>query len=239
LARAYAREGWHLVLFARRRDRLADLAGELPARCHVAVADVSRQDEIEVAIREIPAAFREVDVLVNNAGITVGEGPIHQRSIDDWNRMVDTNIRGMLQCTRVILPRMVERGRGHIVNIGSTAGSYPRPGNPVYCASKAFSKQFSLALRADLQGLGVRVTSVEPGTVQGTELALQRVGGDRSRMSEIYSGYEYLTPEDIARAVVWCTGAPEHMNVNRLELMATCQTFSNLSSTRSPVARAG
>jgi 3-hydroxy acid dehydrogenase/malonic semialdehyde reductase len=232
LAHAYSRQGYSLVLAARRSARLEKLAHKLANPVHTICVDIADSEALQSSLADLPPGFRDIDILVNNAGVTIGEGPIHQRKLEDWNTMIDTNIRGLIQCTRMVLPGMVLRGNGHIVNLGSTAGTYPRPGNPIYCASKAFGKQFSLALRADLHGTGVRVTSIEPGTVQDTELAINRVGGDVSRLAEIYSGYEYLTPEDIARTIVWCTTVPSHVNVNRIDLMATCQTFSNLSSKR-------
>lgn len=232
LTREFDRHGYRLVLVARRKDRLDELASEISSPVHTICMDVADGAHLETALSSIPAPFADIDVLVNNAGVTIGEGPIHERKLEDWNDMIDTNIRGLIQCTRMILPGMVQRRTGHIFNLGSTAGTYPRPGNPVYCASKAFSKQFSLALRADLHGAGIRVTSIEPGTVQDTELAINRVGGDVSRLSEIYAGYDYLTPDDIARTVVWCASLPDRVNVNRIDMMATCQTFAHLTSMR-------
>lgn len=232
LAREYARYGYQLILVARRRDRLEALADQLSVPVHIVAADVSSIDDVTTGIETLPDRFRAIDILVNNAGVTIGEGPIHERSLNDWNVMIDTNIRGLVQCTRILLPLMTARGYGHIVNLGSTAGTYPRPGNPIYCASKAFAKQFSLALRADLVGKRIRVTSIEPGTVQDTELVLNRVGGEIQRLREIYAGYEYLTPEDIARTIAWCTEMPDRVNINRVDLMATCQTFSNLSNVK-------
>ena len=232
LAHEYNHHGFRLILAARRHDRLEELARKLAQPVHTICTDIADGATLQAALADLPSVFRDIDILVNNAGVTIGEGPVHERKLEDWNTMIDTNIRGLIQCTRMVLPGMVHRGNGHIVNLGSTAGSYPRPGNPIYCASKAFGTQFSLALRADLHGTGVRVTSIEPGTVQDTELAINRVGGDVSRLAEIYADYEYLTPEDIARTIVWCTAMPSHVNINRIDLMATCQTFSNLSSKR-------
>ena len=232
LTKEFDRQGHRLILVARRQDRLDELASQVFSPVHTICLDVRDSSRINTAFSSIPAPFADIDVLVNNAGVTIGEGPVHERKIEDWNDLIDTNIRGLIQCTRLVLPGMVRRSGGHIFNLGSTAGTYPRPGNPVYCASKAFSKQFSLALRADLHGTGIRVTSIEPGTVQDTELAINRVGGDASRLSEIYAGYEYLTPDDIARTIVWCSSLPIRVNINRIDMMATCQTFSHLASQR-------
>jgi 3-hydroxy acid dehydrogenase/malonic semialdehyde reductase len=169
-----------------------------------------------------------VDVLVNNAGLALGLEPAHRASLDEWETMIDTNCRGLVTCTRAILPGMVARDRGHVVNIGSVAASYPYPGGNVYGATKAFVHQFSLGLRADLHGTGVRVSCIEPGLVGGTEFSEVRFAGDAARAAALYAGTQPLTPDDIAAAVEWVTSQPEHVNVNLIELMPVAQSFAAL-----------
>lgn len=229
----YAKIGAKLILLARRENILKELQHELDCPVHIIATDISNLKELSSALSTLPPEFSDIDVLINNAGITLGEGPIENRSISDFEKMVDVNIKGLLYCTQLILPKMVERNNGHIINIGSSAGTYPRPGNPLYCASKALSKQFALALRADLMGKHIRVTSIEPGTVKGTELTLGRVGGDYARLNALYEGYDYLVPEDVAEAIYWVTSLPPNININRIDMMATCQGFSNLTNVKS------
>jgi 3-hydroxy acid dehydrogenase/malonic semialdehyde reductase len=164
-------------------------------------------------------------VLVNNAGLALGLEPAHRASLDDWETMIDTNCKGLVTCTRALLPGMVERGRGHVVNIGSVAASYPYPGGNVYGATKAFVQQFALNLRADLLGTGVRVTVVEPGMAE-TEFSLVRFQGDAARAKDVYAGIHPLSADDVADAVTWCVTRPPHVNVNRVEVMPTQQAFS-------------
>jgi len=236
IARRLAGLGCRLVLTARRADRLVALAAELPVPVHVAAFDVRDRAAVADAFAALPASFAAVDLLVNNAGLALGLEPAHEASLDDWERMIDTNDKGLVYCTRALLPGMVERRRGHVVNIGSVAGVYPYPGGNVYCASKAFVAQFSLALRADLHGSGVRVTCIEPGLAGGggSEFSLVRFHGDDARAARVYDGTTPLAPEDVAEAVVWCATLPEHVNVNRLELMPTGQSFAGF-----PVCREG
>ena len=167
-----------------------------------------------------------VDVLVNNAGLALGLEPAHAADVDEWERMIDTNCTGLVYCTRALLPAMVARGSGHVVNLGSVAGVYPYPGGNVYGATKAFVHQFSLNLRADLHGTGVRVTCLEPGMASGTEFSVVRFGGDAERAADVYAGTEPLQPEDVADAVVWVTSQPQRVNVNLVEMMATVQAFA-------------
>ena len=172
-------------------------------------------------------------MLVNNAGLALGMDPAQRAKLADWDRMVATNVTGLMHMTHALLPGMVARDRGHIVNLGSTAGSYPYPGGHVYGASKAFVKQFSLNLRADLVGTNVRVTELEPGLVGGTEFSRVRFGGDAEKAAGIYAGTQPLSAEDIAEAVAWAIGLPRNVNVNRLELMPTCQANGPLTIKRS------
>jgi 3-hydroxy acid dehydrogenase / malonic semialdehyde reductase len=174
----------------------------------------------------LPPDFAEVDILINNAGLALGLEPAQEADLDQWEQMIETNCTGLVYMTRALLPRMVARGTGHIVNLGSIAGTYPYPGGNVYGATKAFVHQFSLNLRSDLHGTGVRVTCVEPGLSGGTEFSEVRFGGDRERAAGVYAGTQPLTAEDIADAIDWATSQPPHVNVNIIELMATSQSFA-------------
>ncbi|UJW34946.1 SDR family oxidoreductase [Saccharothrix sp. AJ9571] len=226
IVRRFAAEGAKVIATARRADKLAELAGELGDSVHPLELDVRDREAVNAAFADLPAAFAEVDVLVNNAGLAKGLKPAHQADPDDWQQMIETNCAGLVHCTRAALPGMVDRGRGHVVNLGSVAGTYPYPGGNVYGATKAFVHQFSLNLRSDLHGTGVRVTSVEPGMVGGTEFSVVRFEGDQNRADEVYSGMQPLTAEDIAESVHWVTAQPAHVNVNVLELMPVAQSFS-------------
>jgi len=229
IARRFARDGARLVLAARRDDRLRALTAELGDKAHALVLDVRSRAAVERAVAALPAAFRDIDLLVNNAGLALGLEPAHQASLDDWDAMVDTNIKGLMYVTRAVLPGMVARGRGHVVNIGSIAGEWPYPGGNVYGASKAFVRQFSLNLRADLLGTPVRVTDLEPGLCQGTEFSQVRFHGDAARAAAVYRGTEPLTAEDIADTVHWIATRPAHVNVNTLSIMPVGQAFGPLA----------
>jgi 3-hydroxy acid dehydrogenase/malonic semialdehyde reductase len=224
-AERFAREGARVVAAGRREDRLAALASRLGERVHPLVLDVRDRAAVGAAILGLPAPFCDVDVLVNNAGLALGLEPAHRASLDEWQQMIDTNVTGLALVTRAVLPGMVARDRGHVVNIGSVAGTYPYPGGNVYGATKAFVHQFSLNLRADLVGTRVRVTSVEPGMAE-TEFSEVRFGGDRERAKKVYQGVQPLAPEDVADAVHWCVTRPPHVNVNVVELMPVAQAFS-------------
>jgi 3-hydroxy acid dehydrogenase/malonic semialdehyde reductase len=234
IARRYAGAGVRVIATARRRERLEELVGEFGEDLIFAsVLDVRDRTAIEQLVSSLPAAFAEVDVLVNNAGLALGLEAAPEAHLDNWQRMIDTNCTGLVYVTRALLPGMVARRRGHVVNLGSVAGTYPYPGGNVYGASKAFVRQFSLGLRADLHGTGVRVTCIEPGLVGGTEFSEVRFAGDTERAAGVYAGAEPLTPEDIAAAVDWVTTRPAHVNVNVVELMPVAQSFAPL-----PVQRA-
>jgi len=222
-ARVFARDGWRLVLTGRRQERLERLAAELGGEVHLLVQDVRDRQRVERDIAALPQAFAEIDVLVNNAGLALGLGPAQSADLDQWEQMVGTNIKGMLYCTRFILPGMVARGRGHIVNLGSVAGNWPYPGGNVYGASKAFVKQFSHNLRADVLGSGVRVTNIEPGLAE-TEFSLVRFSGDREEAAKFYQGMQPLAAEDIANIVHWAVMQPLHVNINRIEVMPVAQS---------------
>jgi 3-hydroxy acid dehydrogenase/malonic semialdehyde reductase len=232
IARLLVAEGHKVVITGRRADRLEALAEELGSSVHAVALDVRDYAAVERAVAGLPADFAEIDLLVNNAGLALGLEPAHKASLDDWEVMVDTNVKGVMYVTRALLPGMVARGRGHIVNIGSTAGSWPYPGGNVYGATKAFVRQFSLNLRADLLGTPVRVTDIEPGLVGGTEFSSVRFKGDEVKAGTPYRGTTPLIPEDVAEAVRWVATLPAHVNVNTLELMPVCQSFGPLAIAR-------
>ncbi len=222
-ARLFASHGWRLVLTGRRRQRLLELQDELPAPSHLIVQDIRDRRAVENDIKSLPPEFTEIDVLINNAGLALGLGPAQEADLDQWETMIDTNIKGLVACTRFILPGMVERNQGHIVNIGSVAGNWPYPGGNVYGASKAFVKQFSHNLRADLSGTRIRVSNIEPGLAE-TEFSLVRFAGDAGKAAEVYAGTEPLTGEDIATIAHWLVTQPPHININRVEVMPVCQS---------------
>jgi 3-hydroxy acid dehydrogenase/malonic semialdehyde reductase len=233
-ARRFARADYHLVLTARRVERLTALAQELSVPCHVARLDVTVPGQVAEMVENLPEPFASVDVLINNAGLALGLAPAPSASVEDWDRMIDSNVRGLVHCTRALLPKMVAQKRGHIINMGSTAGSYPYPGANVYGATKAFVHQFSLNLRADLLGTPIRVTSIEPGMVSGTEFSTVRFDGDAERASAVYRGVHALGPEDVADAIHYCVNCPPHMNVNVMELMPVDQSFGAFAVNRRP-----
>jgi 3-hydroxy acid dehydrogenase/malonic semialdehyde reductase len=234
LARRYIKAGMKVVGTGRRDDRLATLAKQLGTSFHPLHLDVRERAAVVAAIDALPRPFADIDVLVNNAGLALGLEPAHKVDLDDWETMIDTNIKGVVYCTRAILPGMVARDRGHVVNIGSVAGSYPYPGGNVYGASKAFVHQFSLNLRADLLGSQVRVTSFEPGMAGETEFSVVRFKGDAEKAQTPYKGVKYMTADDIAETIYYITAVmPAHVNVNRIELMPVAQAFSPFAFKRS------
>jgi 3-hydroxy acid dehydrogenase / malonic semialdehyde reductase len=229
----FAKEGWQLVVAARRHDRLNDLqkklSGETPV--HIIVLDVRDQQSVTRKLLDLPEKFSNIDVLVNNAGLALGLEPANASELSDWNIMVDTNIKGLMYCTRTVLPGMIQRNRGHIINIGSVAGDWPYPGGNVYGATKAFVKQFSRNLRADLFGTAVRVTNIEPGLAE-SEFSVVRFKGDIEKAAKVYQGTRPITPEDIAEMIYWVASLPPHININRLEVMPTCQTWGHFAVSR-------
>lgn len=231
-ARRFALAGWSLVLCGRRQERLEALRAELTnVPVHTFRLDVRDGAAVKAAIAGLPPEFSEIDLLVNNAGLALGLEPAQRCDLEDWERMVDTNIKGLLYCTHAILPGMVARNRGHVINIGSTAGNYPYPGGNTYGATKAFVKQFSLNLRADLVGTAVRVTNVEPGLAE-SEFSLVRFKGDDAQAAKVYRGTQPLRPEDVADIVYWAASCPAHINLNRIEVMPVCQTFAPFTVSR-------
>ena len=228
IARRFAADGARIIAAGRRADRLEALRGELGAdNVLPLVLDVRDRAAVEAAVAGLSGEWAAVDVLVNNAGLARGLEPAQNADLDDWDAMVDTNVKGVMYLTRAVLPGMVARGRGHVVNIGSTAAEFPYPGGNVYGATKAFVRQFSLNLRADLWGTPVRVTDIEPGLVGGTEFSNVRFGDD-ARAAAVYEGADALTPEDIADAVHWVASRPARVNVNTLQVMPVAQSFGPL-----------
>jgi 3-hydroxy acid dehydrogenase/malonic semialdehyde reductase len=225
VARRFAADGARVIVAARRADRVKDLADEFGPRVLPLTLDVRRRDEVAAAIEALPAEFADVDVLVNNAGLALGLNPAQDADLDDWDQMIDTNCKGLVYCTRAILPGMVARRRGHVINLGSVAGTYPYPGGNAYGGTKAFVHEFSLNLRSDLHGTGVRVTCVEPGMAD-TEFSLTRFSGDKGKADAVYAGMQPLTPDDIAESIYWAATLPGHVNVNTIELMPTAQSFA-------------
>jgi len=227
-ARRFADDGARLVLLGRRDDRLQALKDELSVPVLTLCLDVRDRAAVTEAIATLPAPFAEVDVLVNNAGLALGLEMAPKADLCDWEVMVDTNIKGLMYCTRALLPGMVARKRGHVINLGSVAGTYPYPGGNVYGATKAFVEQFSLNLRADLAGTKVRVTNLRPGLCE-TEFSVVRFKGDQSKADSIYEGTTPLTADDIARCIHWVAALPAHININSLEVMPVDQAFSPFS----------
>ncbi len=232
IARRFVRDGHRVIATARRADRLEALARELGAALLAYKLDVTDDAAVAALPGSLPDGWRDIDVLVNNAGLALGLDPAQSAKLSDWDTMVATNISGLLHMTRALLPGMVARDRGHVVNLGSVAGYYPYPGGHVYGSTKAFVRHFTMNLKADLIGTGVRVTDIEPGLVGGSEFSAVRFGGDSERAAKTYQGTTPLSPEDIAEAVAWAVGQPDHVNINRIEMMPTCQAPQALAIRR-------
>ncbi|MXO86146.1 SDR family NAD(P)-dependent oxidoreductase [Altererythrobacter aurantiacus] len=228
--RALVKSGWRCVATGRRKERLDALVSELGAdKVHPAVFDVRDEAAMDEAIASLPGDFANVDLLVNNAGLAQGLSPAQKADLADWQTMIDTNITAMVKMTRKLLPGLIER-KGAIIAIGSVAGNYVYPGGNVYAGSKAFANHFTLALRADLHGTGVRVTSIEPGMVE-TEFTVVRTGS-KEASDKLYAGVNPMTGEDIANAILWVAELPPHLNINRLELMPVNQDFAGFAIAR-------
>ncbi|MEE9343336.1 MAG: SDR family oxidoreductase [Gammaproteobacteria bacterium] len=226
-AKKFAQPGYQLLLTARRLDRLENLAAELRGKCPVQVAklDVTEAGSIASFSNTLPADFKAVDILINNAGLALGLEPAQEAFLDDWETMIDTNIKGLIRMTRSVLPGMVERNHGHIINIASVAGSWPYPGGNAYGASKAFVQQFSRNLRCDLLGKHIRVTNIDPGMAE-TEFSNVRMKGDTEKADKVYENTQPLSATDIADIIYWVTTVPAHVNINTLEVMPVCQAWS-------------
>ena len=230
-ARAFAAAGSRLVLAARRRDRLDALASELDTEVLPLALDVRDRAAVEAAVEGLPEEWAAIDVLVNNAGLAAGWGPVVENDPSDWDRMIDTNVRGLFDVTRVVARGMVARGSGHVINVGSIAGLMPYANGAVYCATKAAVDAFTKALRMDLLGTGVRVSSIDPGLVE-TEFSIVRFGGDRDRAAQVYRGLEPLTADDVAEAVVWMADRPKHVTAAQLVLLSSDQASATMVSRR-------
>ena len=232
ITRSFVKGGHRVVATARRKDRLDALAAELGDALLALELDVRDADAVAAVPGALPAGFAEVDVLVNNAGLALGLEPAHQASLADWQTMIDTNCTGLVQVTRAFLPGMVARNRGHVFNLGSAAGRWPYAGGNVYGATKAFVRQFSLNLRADLLGTALRVTDIEPGLCGGTEFSNVRFHGDDESAAKVYADMKPLAAADIADSIYWIATRPAHVNINMIELMPVAQSFAGLSVQR-------
>lgn len=232
MARTFIKHGHRVIATGRRAERLAGLAAELGSNLLPCELDVTSKTSISAALASLPAEWQEIDVLINNAGLALGVEPAQKALLDDWETMIDTNCKGLVTMTHMLLPAMIARDRGMIINLGSIAGNTPYPGGNVYGATKAFVDQFTLNLRADLIGTNVRATNIAPGMCSGTEFTNVRLKGDDAAAAKVYAGAQALTAADIAEAAYWITTLPPHVNINYLEMMPTCQGFGPLSVKR-------
>ena len=233
-AQRFALEGWRLIVTGRRQDRLAELTGQLAdIPIHAVQLDIRDLAAVKAMVENLPEGFGDVDVLVNNAGLALGLEGADKASLDDWETMIDTNIKGLCYLTRCLLPSMVARNTGHIINMGSVAGTYPYPGGNVYGATKAFVKQFSNNLLTDLIHTRIRVTNIEPGLSE-SEFSIVRFHGDKAKADAVYKGTQPLRPVDIAEIVYWVTTVPPHVNICTVEVMPTCQSCGPLAVYRQP-----
>ena len=233
-AEKFYQAGARVILLARRFERLQEIVKAMdPERAMMLPVDLLDTEAARAALESLSGEWAEISILVNNAGCAVGMDSVWDAELSDWDTMVDLNIRSLLQVTRWILPGMVERDRGHVINVGSVAGTYPYKGGNIYGATKAFVEQFSHNLRCDLLGKKVRVTNIEPGLVE-TEFSLVRFRGDAEKAKAVYADVEAMTGEDIAEAIVWSASVPERMNINRIEMMSTMQTAGGFRFHRTP-----
>ncbi len=230
--RALATAGWQIIVTGRRAERLDALVEEFGDRVYPAVFDVRDTAALEAALDALPERFRGIDLLVNNAGLALGTAPAQRADLEQWRTMIDTNVTALVAVTHRLLPGLIER-RGGIINIASVAGTYPYLGGNVYGGTKAFVQQFTLALRSDLHGTGVRVSAIDPGMVE-TEFTLVRTGGDQDASDTLYSGADPMTAEDIAATILWIATLPPHLNINRIELMPVNQSFAGFQVARTP-----
>jgi 3-hydroxy acid dehydrogenase / malonic semialdehyde reductase len=228
-AYAFAAEGARLLLAARRMEKLTVVADQALERGAAEVnafeLDVRNQPAVAEAVAGLPAEWSAIDILVNNAGLSRGLDKLYEGSIEDWEEMIDTNVKGLLYVTRAVVPGMVARGSGHVVNMGSTAGELPYPGGAVYCATKAAEKSINDGLRQDVLGTPVRVTSIDPGMVE-TDFSLVRFRGDEARAAKVYQGVTPLTPEDVADAILWAVSRPAHVNIAHVLMTSVAQANS-------------
>ncbi|MFA6916523.1 MAG: SDR family NAD(P)-dependent oxidoreductase [Parachlamydiales bacterium] len=233
-AKRFASAGWRVILLARRKDRLQELCKEIgESTVSFYELDVTSLPAVEETFAKIYETEGNIDLLVNNAGGAFGLSPAQKADIEDWEKCIDVNINGLIYCTHTVLPFMVAKNKGHIINMGSVAGTYPYPGANVYGGVKAFVQQFSLNLRSDLLGTAVRVSCIEPGLVGGTEFSLVRFRGDTSKVKQVYDNTEPLLPADVAETIFFCAALPPHVNINTIELMPVSQAFSPLTVIKS------
>lgn len=226
-ARLFAREGWRVVATGRRADRLERLAGELGEICHPLCLDMTEAKSFTAAIQGLPEGFRDIDLLLNNAGLAPPMSTLQDSSQDRLDTVMETNVGGLVALTRLLLPSLIAR-KGAVINLSSVAATYPYRGGAVYAGTKAFVRQFSLGLRCDLAGTGVRVTSIEPGMVE-TEFTLVRTGGDQAASDALYANMDPMTADDIAGVIHWVAEQPVHVNINTLELMPTSQSWAGFA----------
>lgn len=226
IAKKFVSNQHKVILLARRKEKLIELQKELGENCVAIIAsDINNLQDISLALQPF---LNDIDLLVNNAGLALGISSAEKSLLSDWETMINTNILGLIKLTHLILPFMVAKNNGHIINMGSIAGTYPYPGGNIYGATKAFVKQFSLNLRADLVDKNIRVTNIEPGLAGGSDFSIVRFKGDIAKANNLYEGANPLMPEDIAESVYWCATLPNHININRIEMMPTTQAPSAL-----------
>ncbi|MDP3176057.1 MAG: SDR family NAD(P)-dependent oxidoreductase [Phenylobacterium sp.] len=223
-ARRFVQAGWRVVATGRRAERLEALAKELGPNLHPAAFDVRDSAAFEAAIAGLPSGFSDIDLLINNAGLALGREPAQKADLEEWRTMIDTNINALVTITHRLLPSLIER-RGGVINVSSVAANHPYMGGNVYGGTKAFVRQFSLGLRSDLHGTGVRVTSIEPGMAE-TEFTLVRTGGNQKASDAVYSGADPMTGADLADTLLWLAELPAHLNVNTIEIMPVTQSFA-------------
>lgn len=235
MARKFVRHGHLVIAAARRTERLTSLKSELGESVFTVTMDVTDKVSVQSALDSLPEHWKQIDVLINNAGLALGTEPAHLASLDEWDTMIDTNAKGLVTVTRAVLPDMVKRNTGMIMNIGSIAGSTAYPGGNVYGATKAFVEQFTKNLRADLVGTGVRTTNIAPGLCGGTEFSNVRYRGNDEAAAKVYEGTVPLTAEDIGESAYWIATLPAHVNINYIEMMPTCQGYGPLTIKRTPV----
>jgi 3-hydroxy acid dehydrogenase / malonic semialdehyde reductase len=231
-ALAFSREGAKLLLCARRKERLGELANQIRTvhrtDCHFFELDVRVQKDVETAINTLPQPWKAIDILINNAGLSRGLDKLHEGNLTDWEEMIDTNVKGLLYVSRVVIPGMVQRRSGHIVNIGSIAGHEVYPGGNVYCASKHAVDAITKGMQIDLVDTPIRVSSVDPGMVE-TEFSAVRFHGDTQRAGKVYRGITPLTGEDVAEAIIFCVTRPPHVNIHQLRIMPTAQASATIA----------
>jgi len=231
-AKKFASEGARVIMAARRKDRLEKLAADLGSECHILALDVRDPEAVQRAIDSLPSEWQQIDILVNNAGLSRGLDRLHEAKLQDWEEMIDTNIKGLLYVSRAVIPGMVERGRGHVINIGSIAGHEVYRGGNVYCATKHAVDAITKGMRLDLVETGVKVSTVDPGLVE-TEFSMVRFRGDSTRAETVYKGYRPLNGEDIAEAVVWVASRPEHVQVAEIIIFPSAQASAAVTHKKS------